>query len=91
MNPKVMKNELTEEQIKELEMLATEIEAEAIQMKLDYEMTGSEHSGSVVFINQESPLLDDENTELGTTMLVSSTQRIKRKLEEEGEDNDSNG
>ena len=55
MNPKVMKNELTEEQIKELEMLATEIEAEAIQMKLDYEMTGSEHSGSVVFVNQESP------------------------------------
>jgi hypothetical protein len=72
-------------------MLATEIEAEAIQMKLDYEATGSEHSGSVVFVNQDSPLLEDENVELGTTMLVSSTQRIKRKLEEEGEDNDSNG
>jgi hypothetical protein len=86
-----MKNELTKEQIKELEMLATEIEAEAIQMKLDYEATGSEHSGSVVFVNQDSPLLEDENVELGTTMLVSSTQRIKRKLEEEGEDNDSNG
>ena len=83
--------ELTKEQIKELEMLATEIEAEAIQMKLDYEATGSEHSGSVVFVNQDSPLLEDENVELGTTMLVSSTQRIKRKLEEEGEDNDSNG
>lgn len=83
-------NELTKEQIKELEMLATEIEAEAIQMKLDYETTGSEHSGSVVFVNQDSPLLEDENVELGTTMLVSSTQRIKRKLEE-GEDNDSNG
>ena len=91
MNPKVMKNELTKEQIIELEMLATEIEAEAIQMKLDYEATGSEHSGSVVFVNQDSPLLEDENVELGTTMLVSSTQRIKRKLEEEGEDNDSNG
>jgi hypothetical protein len=86
-----MKNELTKEQIIELEMLATEIEAEAIQMKLDYEATGSEHSGSVVFVNQDSPLLEDENVELGTTMLVSSTQRIKRKLEEEGEDNDSNG
>jgi hypothetical protein len=60
-------------------------------MKLDYEATGSEHSGSVVFVNQDSPLLEDENVELGTTMLVSSTQRIKRKLEEEGEDNDSNG
>ena len=86
-----MKNELTKEQIIELEMLATEIEAEAIQMKLDYEATGSEHSGSVVFVNQDSPLLEDENVELGTTMLVSSTQRIKRKLEEEGEENDSNG
>ena len=86
-----MKNELTKEQIIELEMLATEIEAEAMQMKLDYEATGSEHSGSVVFVNQDSPLLEDENVELGTTMLVSSTQRIKRKLEEEGEDNDSNG
>ena len=87
MNPKDMK-ELTKEQIKELEMLATEIEAEAIQMKLDYEATGSEHSGSVVFVNQDSPLLEDENVELGTTMLVSSTQRIKRKLEEEGEEDD---
>ena len=73
-------NKLTKEQIKELEMLATEIEAEAIQMKLDYETTGSEHSGSVVFVNQDSPLLEDENVELGTTMLVSSTQRIKRKF-----------
>ena len=69
MNPKVMKNELTEEQIKE-----------------DYEMTGSEHSGSVVFINQESPLLDDENTELGTTMVVNTTQRIKKYLENKDDD-----
>ena len=89
MNQNIMKNELTEEQIKELEMLATEIEAEAIQMKLDYEMTGSEHSGSVVFINQESPLLEDENVQLGTTMLVNSTQRIKKALEQQGEEDDS--
>jgi len=82
MNPKVMK-ELTKEQVKELEMLATEIEAEAIQMKLDYEATGSEHSGSVVFINQDSPLLEDEDEELGTTMIVSSTQYIKNRMEED--------
>ena len=82
MNQKVMK-ELTKEQIKELEMLATEIEAEAIQMKLDYEATGSEHSGSVVFINQDSPLLEDEDEELGTTMIVSSTQYIKNRMEED--------
>tara|TARA_A100001515_G_C4518517_1_gene192580 strand:+ start:146 stop:397 length:252 start_codon:yes stop_codon:yes gene_type:complete len=74
--------ELTKEQIKELEMLATEIEAEAIQMKLDYETTGSEHSGSVVFINQDSPLLNDEDEELGHTMVVSSAQYIKNKIEE---------
>jgi len=86
MSPINMKNELTEEQIKELEMLATEIEAEAIQMKLDYEMTGSEHSGSVVFVNQESPLLDDENIELGNTMVVNTTQRIKKYLESKKED-----
>ncbi len=86
MNQNIMKNELTEEQIKELEMLATEIEAEAIQMKLDYEMTGSEHSGSVVFVNQESPLLDDENIELGNTMVVNTTQRIKKYLESKKED-----
>ena len=41
-------------------------------MKLDYETTGSEHSGSVVFINQDSPLLNDEDEELGHTMVVSS-------------------
>ena len=79
--------ELTKEQIKELEMLATEIEAEAIQMKLDYESTGSEHSGSVVFINQDSPLLESEDEELGNTMIVSTTQHIKKRLEE-GEEND---
>ena len=81
MNLKDMK-ELTKEQIKELEMLATEIEAEAIQMKLDYETSGSEHSGSIVFINENSPLLDDENIQLGNTMAVTSTQRLKKKLEE---------
>ena len=74
--------ELTKEQIKELEMLATEIETEAIQMKLDYETSGSEHSGSIVFINENSPLLDDENIQLGNTMAVTSTQRLKKKLEE---------
>jgi len=77
---KEIKNELTEEQKKELEKYALEIEAEAIQMRLDYEATGSEHSGSVVFINQESPLLVDESVELGTTMVVNTTQRIKKYL-----------
>ena len=83
---KKIKNDLTEEQKKELEQIALEIEAEAIQRRLDYEATGSEHSGSVVFVNQESPLLEDENIELGTTMLVNTTQRIKKVLEEKDEE-----
>ena len=53
---------------KELEKIALEIEAEAIQMKLDYEDNPSEHSGSVVFINQESTLLKNEKEKLGTTI-----------------------
>ena len=54
------KNELTKEQQKELEQIALEIEAEAIQMKLDYEQNPSEESGSVVVIHQESEFLDEE-------------------------------
>jgi len=53
-------NELTEEQRKELEILSAEIEAEAIQMKLDYENNPSEESGSVVVIHYESEYLDEE-------------------------------
>jgi len=45
---------------KELEKLALEIEAEAIQMKLDHEQNPSEESGSVVVIHQESEFLDEE-------------------------------
>ena len=52
--------DLTKEQQKELEQLALEIEAEAIQMKLDYENNPSELSGSVVVIHQEAEFLNDE-------------------------------
>ena len=51
---------LSPSQEKELEMLATEIEAEAIQMKLDYEENPSEDSGSVVVFHQKSEFLDEE-------------------------------
>ena len=50
---------LTKEQQKELEILAAEIEAEAIQMKVDYEENPSEESGSIVVIHQESELLKE--------------------------------
>ena len=53
-----MKN-LTKEQQKELKMLAAEIEAEAIQMKLDYEDNPSEMSGSVVVVHEDAGILNE--------------------------------
>ena len=57
-----MKNELTKEQEKELEQLALEIEAGAIQMKLDYENnpTPTEESGSLIYVHENSEFLDEE-------------------------------
>ena len=57
---KDMNDKLTEEQQKELEILATAIEAEAIQMKLDYEETPSETSGSIVVVHEHADILDEE-------------------------------
>ena len=53
-------SKLTKEQQKELEILAAEIEAEAIQMKVDYENHPSDMSGSIVVIHEESEYLDEE-------------------------------
>ncbi len=53
-------SKLTKEQQKELEILAAEIEAEAIQMKLDYEQTPSQISGSVVVVHEDAEILDEE-------------------------------
>tara|TARA_B100001778_G_scaffold310653_1_gene293005 strand:- start:143 stop:310 length:168 start_codon:yes stop_codon:yes gene_type:complete len=53
-------SKLTREQKKELEILAAEIEAEAIQMKLDYENTPSEESGSIVVVHENAEILDEE-------------------------------
>ena len=58
-----MKNNLTEEQQKELEILSAELEAEAIQMKLDYEKNPTEESGSVVVIHQEAEFLKENEEE----------------------------
>lgn len=55
------KNKLTKEQQKELEQIALEIEAEAIQMKIDYEDNPSEMSGSVIVIHQDAEMLDEED------------------------------
>ena len=55
-----MDDKLTKEQIKELKKIATAIEAEAIQMKLDYEQHPSDMSGSVVVVHEDSEILNEE-------------------------------
>ena len=67
--------DLTKEQQKELEILATEIEAEAIQMKLDYEQNPSEEEGSVVVIHENSEFL--ESKERGINMLRDNEKHFK--------------
>jgi hypothetical protein len=57
--------ELTRKQRKELNSLAVVIAEEAINVRLDYEQSGSNlDSGSIVAIHQNSPLLDDEKEPL---------------------------
>ena len=51
---------LTKEQQKELKVLATAIEAEAIQMKLDYENIPSEMSGSVIVVHEDAEILNED-------------------------------
>ena len=77
------KDKLTPEQEKELIMLSAEIEAEAIKMRMDYETNPSEESGSVVYIHQESSLLDNEDEKLDTKALVSSSQVLVKEIKKQ--------
>ena len=77
------KDELTPEQKKELTKIAAEIEAEAIQMKIDYDKNPSEESGSVVYVNEQSTLLEDEDERLGDKALVSSSQILAKELKKQ--------
>ena len=76
-------NKLTPEQEKELIKLSAEIEAEAISMKLDYDKNPSEESGSVVYVNELSSLLEDEDERLGDKALVSSSQILAKELKKQ--------
>ena len=76
-------DKLTPEQEKELTILAAEIEAEAIQMKIDYDKNPSEESGSVVYVNEQSTLLEDEDERLGDKALVSSSQILAKELKKQ--------
>ena len=77
------KDKLTPEREKELIMLSAEIEAEAIKMRMDYEEHPSEESGSVLYIHQESSLLEDENEELFTVGIASSTKLLAKELKKQ--------
>ena len=81
------KDKLTPEQEKELIMLAADIEAEAIAMKMDYEDNPSQESGSVVFVNEQSTLLEDEKEELGHQALVSSSQILAKEIKKQKKEN----
>ena len=77
------KDKLTPEQEKELIMLSAEIEAEAIAMKMDYEEHPSQESGSVVYVNELSSLLEDEDERLGDKALVSSSQILAKEIKKQ--------
>ena len=77
------KDKLTPEQKKELIMLAAEIEAEAIAMKMDYDKNPSQESGSVVYVNEQSTLLGDEDEELGHQALISSSQILAKEIKKQ--------
>ena len=76
-------DKLTLEQEKELIKLSAEIEAEAIAMKMDYDENPSHESGSVVYIHQESSLLEDEDEELSTVGFASSTKLLAKELKKQ--------
>ena len=76
-------DKLTPEQEKELIMLAAEIEAEAIRMRMDYDENPSYESGSVVYIHQESSLLENEDEKLNDVALVSSSKLLAKELKKQ--------
>jgi hypothetical protein len=73
--------ELTKEQIKELQKIVTEIEAEAIQMVIDYENTPSNlDSSSVVEIHEDSPLLNNISGSLGDIAFTIKKKKKKKEM-----------
>ena len=60
----------TDEGKKELEKIVKEINSIAINVVEDYANIPSDESGSVIFVHQESPLLDDENTQLSESISI---------------------
>ena len=61
---------LTDEGKKELEKIVNDINNIAIDIVEDYANIPSEESGSVIFVHQESPLLNNENIELSESVSI---------------------
>ena len=77
-----MKN-LTKEQERELEQIALEIEAEAIQMKLDYEQNPSEESGSLIYIHENAEFLEENEVSHSAADRFGTEWAEKHSLDEE--------
>ena len=77
-----MKN-LTKEQQQELQKLATEMEAEAIQMKLDYEENPSTESGSLIYIHQNAVFLEENEVSHSAADRFGTEWSDKHSLDEE--------
>ena len=74
---------LTKEQERELEQIALEIEAEAIQMKLDYEQNPSEESGSLIYIHQNAEFLEENEVSHSAADRFGTEWAEKHSLDEE--------
>ena len=61
---------MTDEGKKELEKIVKEIDNLAVDIVKDYEKNPSNESGSVVLVHQNSPLLDNESTELSESISI---------------------
>ena len=80
---KIQIDGLSAEQTKELQELAIEMEAEAIQMRADFEQNPQEEmEGMVIEVHQDSMLLDDESVKLDSDVVVELNKKQK---EEENE------
>ena len=77
-----MKN-LTKEQQQELQKLAAEMEAEAIQMKLDYEENPSTESGSLIYIHENAEFLEESEVSHSAADRFGTEWSDKHSLDEE--------
>ena len=77
-----MKN-LTKEQQQELQKLAAEMEAEAIQMKLDYEENPSTESGSLIYIHENAEFLEENEVSHSAADTFGTEWSDKHSLDEE--------